>query len=347
MRRLTLSALVVLVALTGCQAPVTVLVAPEAAALRPWLDKNLARVEAQSGLRFLVVDESAAPADLGPVVLRIGTDNPGLAALDQRGAVDLRGLAGPYNLPPALVRQDRSLPLFWDLPGLTVFGPEAPAGSEPGVRSWQEPLAGWTRARTVVTAGAEAEIRLTAWLGAAGGDGGLPSEAQYRAYTAWLGQPFWLRDTWRFQRADYALSYQGGRGAAFLETFRAFFKANPPGFRRFFPLQGRGPSGAPVLTGTVLSLQAWGGEAARTAAGAWAGVLLARSTQEEFSRASGWMPASLHAAVLETASAQARQLLLAAGSFTATSHVTAAVRERLNLLLGQPGLLTAQTPAKE
>jgi hypothetical protein len=139
-------------------------------------------------------------------------------------------------------------------------------------------------------------------------------------------------------RADTAQSYLGGRGWAFIETFRDFYRANPPGFRRFFPLVTG--SDRPVLAGLVLSLEARGGDAARTAARAWAGALTAVAFQREFSQKTGWMPANLSAPVLETASAEARRLLLRAASFTATAAVTPAVRDQLQLLFQNPAQIS-------
>jgi hypothetical protein len=337
MRRLFPLLTLAVFALAGCQAPVVILLAPEARDLLPGIQAALPAVESRTGLKFRLADSlegAPTPSD----VVYLSAESPMPDALVALTSVQPQWPSG-FSGAPVLAPRGPALVLFWDLPGVTVFSQELPRQAPDGPQPWSEPGRGWPAVKRLVIAGAEPELRWAAWLGQSGSTGTLPTNQLFQGFSDWLGKTWWVPDAWRLTRADAAQSYAGGKGLAFVETFRDFYRANPPGFRRFFPLVG-GPSERPELSGSALTVEAKGGAAARQALEAWLPVLTAPTFQREFSQKTGWMPANLAAPVLETASAEARKLLLRAASFTPTSAVTLAVRDQLQALFQNPARLT-------
>ena len=145
----------------------------------------------------------------------------------------------------------------------------------------------------------------------------------------------WVPDSWSYRRADAAMSYQGGQGKAFVETFRDYFLSNPPGFRRFFPLAVVKP-GSTAVVGSSLTLRAFGSNRAEAAALALAAVLVDPDFQRQFSQKSGWMPANLAAPVLDSASSFLRKTLFSCGLISVSTVAYATEQELSRLVLTTP-----------
>jgi len=318
------AAMVLSLTLAGCQGPVVLVFAPEAQELLPVVRSALPAVERQTGLRFTV----AAPNTVPPSeALYFSADTPtpeDLAALPVV-PVSPDGL----GLVPALVRRGQPLPLFWDVPGITVFSDEWPAGGfSEDPRRWVDPARGWPRVRALVIGGADPGLRLMAWLGQSGSDGSLPTTKMFQEFRMWLER--WDDGAWKTTRAQIAPKYRGGRGQAFIETAKDFHQTAPGSDRRFFPLISL-QAGTRRWGGSVLALEARGGDAAGKAARAWATPLTETGFQKEFHERTGWLPATL--------AAGDQKLPAEVTVFTSTASVTPAVRDQLETLFFPVGTL--------
>ena len=263
MRFLPLAWLAVLAVLNGCSAPVVLYLSAEAAALAPNLQAALPGVERDSGLSYRLVVGSW-PDDLpggDALVVSTGADLP--AVLQVESAQPVQAPDGTAVLP-ALT--GAGLPLFFDVTGITVFAADLPAGTADQLQSWATLRKGWPKVLQLSIAAGEPELRVAAWLGAVG-DPSKDFEAGLLTFGPWWNALPWFTDAWNRQRADVTLGYAGGRSSAFVETYRDSFRANPPGFRHFFPLT-TAATDRPTLVGSVLRLRAVGGVGAAKAADA-------------------------------------------------------------------------------
>jgi len=287
--------------LAGCQGPVTLVVAPEAAELIPSLQTALPAMERQTGVPFVLADSLASsPAD----ALYFSVDSPVPEALASLPMID----HGPGTTA-----------LFWDPPGVTVFSEEGSVGTPEGPRSWRDPASGWPKVRRWVIAGAETDLRLAAWLGQSSSDGSLPTTKMFQQFATWATSAPWVEGVWTRKRGDPTPLYRGGQGLAFVETLKDFRRTPGPPGRRFFPLVPDQPPHRPA--GSVLSLQAFGGPPAQKAAQAWRTLLTSPDFQKEFSLKTGWTP-------------------VPATGVTPTAAVTPAVRDQLQTLLPTLGSLS-------
>jgi len=310
--------------LISCQAPPTVLLAPEAAGLEPAVRGALPRgakveVEGRGKAGRNVIRLSSTPgwnlpAGLGPDVPLPADWNPS------------------YTLPPSLAALGRkadgswsSVPVLYDVWGETSFAATSPSAPPPP-GDWSSLLKGAARDALVV-AGARPSFRQTAFLFQLFPD--LPASREAIAWFAqtpagWRspGSVFpalvahraWQPNTWFFSRADQTVAYRSGRPTVFLETYRDYESTNAPGRRRFVPLAAKGPGGY-AMAGTVLFLEYRGD--ARSLDRAL--PLMKRLTGPGFARQAGlggtWLAAGQAAEELDGVGAMVRRRVGACGRF--------------------------------
>lgn len=313
--------LLVALVLASCQAPVTLYLAPEVEGLKTVVEAHRTAIEQRVGRSFAVVT-GVPPLGTNAPRLVVSAWDAGQApptgevpfALGpEAGYATAAVLTKTYRSPDGRWRQ---LPLFLDVPGVTEFSTVGGAAS---------PL-GWDHrpATPVVLAGSSELTRRQVWLG-------TPTA---EAFQQWVARGHWAADTWRFQRADVVGRYRPASGTVFLEGFRDYFGANPPGFRIFHPLVSK--DDFPRVVGRLVTLGAWGSPDLAPSAAAWGRLLASPEVQQDWGRTTGWMALSLGTPVLDPASAMVRDLLVRATAFAATSSVTSEDLDRVDAILGSP-----------
>jgi hypothetical protein len=260
--------LATLLSLASCQKNLTVLVGPEAAPLMAAIADAAARTQ---GLGKVKVELEAAKAPAGPVLRLTSTPGWNLPAGSAPAVSFPRDWDPSYSIPPSLAvlgqgkdRSWSSVPLLFDVWGQTSFtgGGRLPAPPD----EWRE-LVKRAASGSLSVAGSRPSFRQAAFLFEV-----FPDQTADREATAWFTQApsgwkapsavlpslvadrAWAPNSWFFTREDQAMSYKAGRPTVFLETYRDYEGANPPGVRRFAPISRRQGSGY-AMAGTVLFLE--------------------------------------------------------------------------------------------
>jgi|GEM_PF-4547679 len=328
MRRMLWGLAALLASCSGQQ--VVVYLAPEAQGLAAVLPAVLPSAEKGTDLHFEVIQGTWPAGRKDALVISAFSALPG--EVDTSASQPVLPPRG-YQAVPGLSVGD-GLPLFFDVVGVTAFATDLPSEVGDQLKAWNAPAKGWPKVSALSIAGAETDLRLASWLGA-GSEPEADFKAQQTKFEAWLKSLRWVPDSWSYRRADAAMSYQGGQGKAFVETFRDYFLSNPPGFRRFFPLAVVKP-GSTAVVGSSLTLRAFGSNRAEAAAHALAAVLADPDFQRQFSQKSGWMPANLAAPVLDSASSYLRKTLFSCGLISVSTVAYATEQELSRLVLTTP-----------
>ncbi|HTP58215.1 MAG TPA: hypothetical protein VMM82_04810 [Spirochaetia bacterium] len=315
-------------ALASCQQPVTVLLSPEAAALRADVQSA---VTGAPGLGKVTVTLESATAPSGPL-LRL-TSTPGWNLPSGLGpAVPIpAGWDPSYQPLPAFAALGQakdlswsSIPLLYDVWGLTTFAAKAKSQAIHG--DWKE-LLNRAALRSLSVAGSRPSFRQAAYLFAVFPD--VPGRGEAAAWFPQTAQGWkapaivlpalvvnraWLANSWFFTQDDQAVSYKPGRPIVFLETYRNFEQANPPGVRRFVPLTVR--QGTTVaMAGTVLFLEYRGSKGGLDAALKVARSLAGMAFQREAGAHGKWLSVDQSAPELDVVGAMVRRMSSGAARF--------------------------------
>ena len=316
--------------LASCAPAPVVLISPEAEGLAPAVEKAVPK-----GTKVLL--ESQAGKGAPRTVVRI-TTTPGWNMPSGVGPAALLPAAtlqadkqGRYAMPSALAALGRrgdgswsSVPLLFDIWGSTVF--VADEKGPPPSGAWGPLFAKAVKSKVSV-AGSRPSFRQTAyffetrsasshqaeaasWFSQAAAGWDDPAAALSRVAVSRALIP----DAWRFARADQSTLYKPGPKLVFLETYRDFEAANPPGFRRFAPLNA-GREDAPVLAGTVIFAEFRGDKRAAPAASRIVASLAAPEFQKAAGLAGRWLAANGGAPEIDVEGAQARRLVERASRF--------------------------------
>lgn len=297
-----LTPLLTFVLLASCAAPVTIVLDKGTEAWAPFVQEAVVQVATQTHQEIRVSTDGVVPAGTTDLIwLGLGKPRSPLPSLPSR--VD--------GVFPASWTRSMStgagwieVPIAWDTWGLTRFGPVPPKG---GSLTWSSLTTGGESGVRGIVAGATPELRSAVIQEVGGGD-------DLASVHRWTTSPFWQTDTWSYQESDFGQRYRADQKVVFVESFSRMFKTQTAGFRTFQPLVG-GTVGEPAVAGRLLSLSASGTTRAVQVIESLEKVLLEPSLQSRMAEKTGWMAASLEAPVLDSASAEARKVLMASTHF--------------------------------
>jgi hypothetical protein len=234
----------------------------------------------------------------------------------------------PYPALAALGRQSdggwSAVPLLFDVWGQTRFLAKPAEAVTPA--DWKS-LTTKARAQSLAMAGGRPAFRQAAFLFQAWPNVAGEAEAakwfvqapqpwndSLRSMDDLVNLPVWMVNSWRYSGPDLKNSYLPGTQLGFIETFRDFETANPPGNRRYLPLASEAAAGY-ALAGEVLFLELRGHPGQQAMA---VEIIKALSTADFFKDAGGeqkWLAASQNAFELDPSGELVRRRVLGAARF--------------------------------
>jgi hypothetical protein len=313
----------------SCAPAPAVLLSPEAAGLRPAIEAAVPR-----GTEVLMEGQLPASQAVPRNVVRVGS-TPGWnlpAGIGPALALP-SGWAGAarYAIPKAIEALGRradgswsAVPLLFDLVGSTGFVTDAKAPPPSG--DWPTLIAKAGRG-SIAIAGSRPSLRQAAYFFESHASFEGPSEASLWFSQTASGRPdpgsalspdfasrAFMPDAWNYSKEDMMTHYKPGAGLTFIETFRDYELANPPGFRRFSAL-GVGREDAREVAGVVLFAEVRGDRGSLKAASRIVASLAAPGFQKVAGLSGKWLAANRAATEIDFEGANARQLAERAARF--------------------------------